>query len=381
GQVLLDVGQYFNIETLLSGHLEIVGDQPLASSLTFRTRYGLATVGGDGPAVQGTDQSIPLVLPYLRNTGSNWTGIAVVNQTSGPAYVTLDAVSSEGVAVARVQRRLEAKAQFVFNINEVVGSWTGEGYLRLTSDAPVSGLQITGGGDPGTTSFAGWGGQRRFGTQLFVPHIAEIDDWQSRISLINISPVEGVLTVEAIDSQGRQLAVTTLRLASGRQVIAPVAELLHLRGVGGGSLRITSTVQLAGANLFANSVGLAAVAANPAASEETRRIPSSRIASQLVSATKGAEITFPYDPNDPFLSGFSLSIPPDAIDEDTTVTVDLYRPDAPYFKPTIRTSAVPCPPPSRRVTLPTTSAAPHSYSACELWQRAYSAAKHQYRQL
>ena len=220
GHVLLDVGQYFNIETLLSGHSKL-SETSLSPSSRFErgTALQLSEVAARLSKVR--DQTRPsLVLPVFRNTGSNWTGIAVVNQTSGPAYVALDVVSSEGVAVARVHAAaLKLEAQFVFNINEVVGSWTGEGYLRLTSDAPVSGLQITGGGDPGTTSFGGLGRATKVRhTTLCAAHRRKSNHWQSRISLINISPVEGegVLTVEAIDSQGRQLAVTTLRLASGR---------------------------------------------------------------------------------------------------------------------------------------------------------------------
>jgi len=314
----VDVHSVLGDVTLPGGHIEIFSAQPLAVAETFQGDNVLATVAGEGNSVSGSDGKWSILFPAVTTASGYWTGIAYLNQSGAGAYVTLTVFDQSGAIITSQSTILDAKAQKAINVADLAQGWNGTGYILLTSDSPISGLQVV--GTPSGRIF-GWDAVRDFARELFVPHIAEIGDWASALSVVNPNATAVQVTLDAFDSSGQAVHTEQFQLVAKSQSSLAVGKLDGLAGQSGGSLRLTASAPIVAADQFQNSAGVASVVAAPAADVQSRFVPAVVVASAAIKAATGATLTVPNSSPNVTLGGLNLAIPPGAVTQDTQIQV------------------------------------------------------------
>jgi hypothetical protein len=316
GQQIVDVQSLLGSVVLGGGHIEIFSSQPLAVAETFQGDNLLATVAGEGNTIPDSNGKWSILFPAITTVSGWWTGIAYLNQSGHPAYVTLTMFDQSGIVIASQNAILGAKEQRAINIADLAQGWNGTGYILLTSDSPVSGLQVV--SAPSGRIF-GWDAVRDFARELFVPHIAEIADWASTLSVVNPNATAVQVTLDAFDQGGQIIHTEQLQLAAESQTALTVGKLDGLAGRGGGSLRLTASAPIVAANAFQNSTGVASVVAGAAADVGSRFVPAYTLATGTATPDQGLTLTVPGTAPIFELGGLKLQIPPNAVTTDTVI--------------------------------------------------------------
>ncbi|MGA3213622.1 MAG: hypothetical protein ABSD20_20145, partial [Terriglobales bacterium] len=345
GQAVLDLGPTFKVAILAGGHLEVVTAQPAVSSGTFTSVDAAAFVGAQRLGAAGGDGKWTQWLPYTRNDRSHWTDVAYSNLTGVPSLVTVDLIASDGSLVASKAEVIAAESQSVLALSDLATGWRGAGYVRLSADAAIAALTLSGAGrqaaGPRTgaidrpmierrppaqpeqfvSTLTATNGQSQNASELYLPHVAEGGGHSSRITLINVTPASATITLQAYDQSGHSLTTGSLTLAPNQQMNSALASLLSLNNQSGGSLQITSSVPIVAMDQFTDARGMFCVEAQPPTDISERTIPAIVVANQTVGPA-GAEISteFPGGQNN-YLSRLHLSIPPGALTSATEIQV------------------------------------------------------------
>ena len=304
--------------TLPGGHIEIYSQQPLATAETFEGGNLLATIAGEGNRLPGSNGKWTILFPNVTTASGYFTGLAYLNESGSAAFVSLTLFDQSGTVVLSKNDFLGPKVQKAASVADLAPGWSGTGYILLTSDSPLSGLQVV--GTPQGRLF-GWNGVRDFARELFVPHIAEIAPWASTLSLVNPSPSPIEVTLDAFDPSGQTIHTSQIQVGANAQSSIAVGSLNGLAGQSGGSLRLTAPVPIIAANAFRNDTGIASVVASPAADVESRLVAAAETASATISAATGGTLTVPSTSPNVTLGGLTLVIPPGALSDDTQVQV------------------------------------------------------------
>jgi hypothetical protein len=318
GDQIVDVRSLMGTATLPGGHIEIFSSQPLATAETFLGGNLLATIAGEGNTLSGSDGKWSILFPNVTTASGYFTGLAYLNQSAATAFVDLTLFDQSGTAVFYREDILGPKVQRAINVADLAQGWNGSGYVLLTSNSPISGLQVV--GTPQERLF-GWEGVRDFARELFVPHIAETGQWASTLSLVNPSPSPIQVTFDAFDSNGQTIHTGQIQLDANVQSTITVGSLTGLAGQSGGSLRLTASAPVVAANAIQSNTGVASLVASPAADVGSRFVPAAGTASATISAATGGTLTVPSPSPNITLGGLTLVIPPGALSEDTQVQV------------------------------------------------------------
>ena len=332
GQLLTTAETLFNIQTSLSGHIEISAATPIAATETFRTVYGLATVAGQGGVPQSTGNVFTAYLPHVRAGSSEWTGIAYANPSADPTVVDVRILDDAGNLVSFARAVLPAKAQRVSLVSDLAPNWAGTGYITLSANLPIVCLQLNGSGNPASSSFSGWAAITEVGAELYIPHVAQGSGWNYLVSILNTSSIANDLAIRVLNSSGSITASVALHLAPGEQISRLLSDVVPIDNQLSGSIDILATSSFIGTATFTDSNGQVSIPfVRPL--DYYARGGSGLLLSTLRVGSAGATLQAPPEiTGDPF-GNFKLVIPPGALTADTDISVYLGPPNLPAGDP------------------------------------------------
>jgi PKD repeat protein len=333
GHEIVSMQNVLGTAVLTGGHVEVFSLQPLVVAETFVGTNVLATVAGEGNVPPGSNGKWTLCYPNVTTASGYATGIAYVNQSGAPAFVTLTLLDQSGNAVVSQNGILEPKAQLAAGLSTLAQGWSGQGSLVITADSPISGLQIV--ATPAGNIF-GWTAVRDAARELFVPHIAETGGWASTLSIVNPSPTAADVTLDAFDPAGNKLDTEHIAVQPWAQSTLAVGSMAGLAGQSGGSLRLTASGPIVAANAYQDSAGFASVVAAPASNVGSRYLPGYVVASATVTAAAGGSLSVPTGYDGIILGGLSLTVPSSSVAQDEAVQVAFTGPTMIDPDPTVQ---------------------------------------------
>ncbi|MBI1747907.1 MAG: M36 family metallopeptidase [Acidobacteria bacterium] len=224
-------------ESTQSGWIEVTTDQPIKGFFLIMDA-GVSRII-DGSDVSG-QSSRELVFMHVESAdnGTN-TYFAVSNPNAGPVNVTLTTYGPDGVASAPYRLPpIPGKGQAVPSL-QCCGRG---GYVRVSADQPITGLQI-------------FGNQQRLAslkavpvgndaTTLYFPHFAAGGGWRTEISVTNPSGSGADLRIFALRGDGTSYGdPVSRRLEANQQLLESVDALFFVGGSGldVGYLRVESS--------------------------------------------------------------------------------------------------------------------------------------------
>jgi hypothetical protein len=202
---------------------------------------------GNGEALASTDAddaaASVVVLPHISiNTGFTElnhadASISIVNAGSSTASVTAQLTSLAGAAIGTVQLTVPSNGSFHGRVSDLflavlpdnsLGGKTLEGYLRLSSNTPISAFQRT--DTPlSRTMLRGIPVPSEFSNTV-IPHFVIGGNYESYVNIVNPgSGPTNVIELRAVDDTGNRIGETiqmTLRPGEGRRMT--VGELFRI---------------------------------------------------------------------------------------------------------------------------------------------------------
>jgi len=186
-------------------------------------------------------------LPYLIEGGNNWTGVGLRNSSvEENANVSIVAYDQNGNAAAPVEKELPPGGQDAVVVETGSG---GEGWIRVDSSQPLTGLCFF--GTTGENShMADITFIRDLAKTLYVPHIGQNYQWDSKIMVCNPYESETVLTLTFVDKDGHALSPREYAIAPRGSGVYEVADMVGGSEYVNGSVEISATQGVAAFALY-----------------------------------------------------------------------------------------------------------------------------------
>lgn len=225
-----ETSQLVDFETLFGGSIDAsqTSARVLASSddSPVNALVGIELFGGKEVAqlaglTLSDDAATELIYPHIANTAADWwTGLAVVNNQTSDANVTIQAMDNSGMVVADEIKTLPAGGKL---IDFVSGSNRGTGliadgipettsWLRITSDQPVSGYELF--SDSQLRLFAGLQASTTPLTNAVLPFGGNAERYAG-VAVLNPDTNAQSVTFELIDEFGQVLS-QAIKMVEGR---------------------------------------------------------------------------------------------------------------------------------------------------------------------
>jgi len=251
------------------------------------------------------------VLPELGD--QDYTSIVLANPSSADASVTVDLVGSDGTPRSRIQFTIPRSAAYSADLRSAVFAGITvdpSDYVRVSSGEGLLPYELFG---SNSKDFAVVAGQdlNKGSAVLYSPQYAVGGAYRSTLSLVNLDPMPGTVTLALMGDDGLQIGNTQkLSIAGGGKIF--VSDQAFFQGVSSnpsqltqGYVKVTSDgVRLSGNVVFSATAPGAFLTALPLVSSLRQSVVLAHIAS-----------------NDTYFTGLSILNPNKT---DTSVEIDLY---------------------------------------------------------
>ncbi len=149
----------------------------------------------------------------------------VFNPGVEPANITATQYSAGGTIVGSARTAVVGpKAQLILGFNDPA---TSSGYVRVTSDQPVSGVELLGGVQQVTALNASTPASD---ARLIYPHFAANQGFSTLIGVVNTTAIPANISLTALDESGSVIGTpAAVTLAGGAQLLDSVTSLFHLQ--------------------------------------------------------------------------------------------------------------------------------------------------------
>ncbi|HUU39982.1 MAG TPA: carboxypeptidase regulatory-like domain-containing protein [Desulfatiglandales bacterium] len=232
-------------------------------------------------------------LPYYAGQGGYWTGVAVANSSSTQTANMSATVYDENGGIQITENNYIApNGQKAFAIGSALEF---EGWMKVSSDVALTGLCFFGG-----TSFdymADIPFIHTTSTSLFIPHVAQDDQWDTKILACNPNNSATGITITFVNEDGQPTHTKNYTLGANASGQYELETILDGGTAPNGKVVITATQGIAAFALYNNQKlgyncysGISAVDSsdqNPYASE---CLYTSSISVEVTSAITGAVI-------------------------------------------------------------------------------------------
>ena len=147
-----------------------------------------------------------LYIPHFASDAQWWTGVAFANPGNQAAKVTLTAFNTSGQQIGTSQQ-VSVKAQAQMQPQTVAqlfaGTVSGTGWIKVTSDRDIAGLELF--GRRSDNSLAGLALSGEKGTTLHFPYFVNNSQWWSGIGVANPQTATAAISLVARDKDGKQM--------------------------------------------------------------------------------------------------------------------------------------------------------------------------------
>lgn len=173
-----------------------------------------------------TNASTDLVFMRHQSGSGLSTSYIITNPGVNGANITANLINTDGTTVATQTATVAAKGQTILKF----GSGSASGYVRVSSDRPVSGWEVVGNANI-AAALGGFSPAPQ--ARLFFPQFAVGGNYKTQIGIINTSALSASLTLTAYDGDGNLIdTLDSLELAPGAQLLKTVTELFGISDSG-----------------------------------------------------------------------------------------------------------------------------------------------------
>ncbi|OQX27019.1 MAG: hypothetical protein BWK80_07415 [Desulfobacteraceae bacterium IS3] len=236
----------------VNGSVELSADQGIAAfalytDLKWNKGMSFAGISAVIPEPQAQGESYEYYLPYFTEGSDNWTGLGLRNSgDSQNANITVTVADQNGNASDPIRKVLSSKGQDAFVVSSSSGK---EGWIRVNSDSPLTGLCFF-----GTT---GQGSHMAditlipdLSKTLYVPHVGQNYQWDTTIMVCNPNASAASLSLTFRDKDGQALSPRSYTIAAGGSGKYKVADLTGNTEYVNGSVEISADQGVAAFALY-----------------------------------------------------------------------------------------------------------------------------------
>ncbi|MCK5681072.1 trypsin-like peptidase domain-containing protein [bacterium] len=197
-------------------------------------------------------------VPYFSTSSSRWTGLAVANYNNASNSVKVEYYAANGDPLGNERKTIAAYGQGTFTD---VPSFT-EGWIKVSSTAPVKGLVLIGDSAPATMFDIDL--QDSLHKTFLFPHLAADQDWRSFVMICNPNPSSARISVEHRDVNGNLTGPLSITPIPANGSVNFSAYTVFQKSVTGGSLIVKTDQPVTAFLLYDNKAttwkaGLSAV--------------------------------------------------------------------------------------------------------------------------
>ncbi|GEM_PF-3714004 len=201
-------------------------------SILFLVLGVLAVLAEAAPAMAAAHT---YYMPWISNSGSQWSGVAFTNlSTSAAASVRVAAFKADGASISDQTMSVPKQGQKVMTIG---GGAKADGWVVIESDQELGGLCFVGSGSSWVYDVPFSETRSQY---WVVPHSAEDGVWKSFLMLCNSKVGEIKATVEFRDPSGKSLYTKQVTIAGGHTVKVGVADVCGGSKQASGSIWVAS---------------------------------------------------------------------------------------------------------------------------------------------
>ena len=208
---------------------------PLAANNALSINNAMAAVA----AFQATAvlDSFAYYLPYFLEESGYWYGLAMRNNSaSQSANATITIYNNSGTVRTTLNKVIASRGQEVFVLK--AGS-DGPGWVKITSDQKLTGLSFL--GRLNTPNYmADIPFSSESATLLYVPHIAQNNNWDSTIYACNPNNTAANVVFTYVTKAGSVLYTLNKTIAANGSIQVDATEVVQNTTQSGGTLEISS---------------------------------------------------------------------------------------------------------------------------------------------
>ncbi len=188
-------------------------------------------------------------VPYYSSEAGSWTGLGLANRSRSRAGdLEITVFATNGVVLAQELKNIAAYGQAAF---PVAPGLERDGWMRINSHQPLSGLVFFGDNRLTPSLMADIPFVAEPATCLLIPHVAADEYWDTVVMVCNPGPDEATVGISYVDRSGnsRGLSFTLPARGSARYSLAAIFE--HLVPLAG-RVEITSETGIVAYALYNN---------------------------------------------------------------------------------------------------------------------------------
>lgn len=253
GSSEVSVGTITGSNSIKGGYVTITSDQGLTSFALYNnlktSNYSYA--GINAVDISAASTALDYFLPVFKCQPDYWSGLGITNLSStSSANVIVTVYSQNGAVLATETKDLPISGQDNFLVGESVQN---DGWIKVSSDQPLAGLNFLGEYDGGNSYYlADVPFTSSISTQLVIPHVAQNETWDTTlcISNPNMNAASVTLTYIAKDSTASTPYRTTI--AGNGSIAVSAGTIAGIDSIKGGKVVISSSQPLAAFALYNN---------------------------------------------------------------------------------------------------------------------------------
>ena len=208
----------------LGSVLAAADSKPVGFSLIFDQAFSLFSTGANATSQTGMD----LVFMRHEYDANGATNYVIADPGVNTATITATLYDATGASHGSQSATIAPKGQAILNFNS---SNLSSGFVNITSNQPVSGIELVGNSNrqaalsafpPGTEA------------RIFFPHYTVGGGYTTHVGIVNAGSTALNLTITAYDNDGNILGTPYLvqSLASGGQFLGSVSDLFGISTAG-----------------------------------------------------------------------------------------------------------------------------------------------------
>ncbi|THB75352.1 MAG: hypothetical protein D3926_20440 [Desulfobacteraceae bacterium] len=224
------------------GYITIEGNGGLTAFAQYNNlktgNYSYAGINADNLLVPQT--SYRYAIPVFKPRPGHWSGFGIANQGSSTASVTAEVYNKVGAKLETVTKTIPANGQTSFVIG---GSLASSGWVLITSNQPLSGLNFMGEYDGASTNYflADVPFSSVLSTLLLIPHVAQWTNWDTTVFVANPNSASAKVSLTYTDKSGLSSAAYTTTIGANGSAEVSVATIAGSNTVKGGYVTISSS--------------------------------------------------------------------------------------------------------------------------------------------
>jgi alpha-tubulin suppressor-like RCC1 family protein len=240
-------------DSYTSGSVRITASQGVAAFALYhnlktgaRSYAGISAVAPEPHVLMPAPYSYDYYLPYALSDADYWTGVGLRNgSTAGIASVTVTGVGQDGSDFDTQTRTIPSSGQTAFMMGR------GEGWVRITSDKPLTGLGFVAMAHDDRLMFD-IPFVSKLATTLHVPHVAQDDTWDTIVYVCNPHGSATTLYLTLVRSNGTVVVSQPYTLSADASGAYLLSALVGGGDYTSGSVEITASQGVAAFALYHN---------------------------------------------------------------------------------------------------------------------------------